>query len=56
MSSFVAAPGAAAAGPPILLVDDEVPVLDGLPRKLLGNYAGRGDLRDGSGGCDAPRT
>jgi hypothetical protein len=44
MSSPFAAPGAAAAGPPILLVDDEVPVLDGLRRQLLENYAGRGDV------------
>jgi response regulator RpfG family c-di-GMP phosphodiesterase len=34
MSGFPAPSGTAPAGPPILLVDDEVPVLDGLRRQL----------------------
>jgi response regulator RpfG family c-di-GMP phosphodiesterase len=51
MSSFFGVPGATPERPPILLVDDAVPVLDGLRRQLRKNFT----VHTATGGAEALR-
>jgi response regulator RpfG family c-di-GMP phosphodiesterase len=49
MSGFFAPPASAAAGPAVLLVDDEVAILDGLRRQLRRNFT----VHTATGGAEA---